>query len=284
MKRIVLPTDFSENAWNAIAYALAVFNMVDCHFVVLNAFQGSSSGLMTKIRMAGETRPYELLKEESEQELEKIVQRAKSTTTHPKHTFQAISLPGNLTDTIGKTVLEERIDLIIMGTKGATGLKEAFLGSNAYKVIKNINFCPIIVVPENWEKSLQKRTILFVTGYEHMFEAYEFKPILDLSGLLQSKIIVGHMGKHNELEPAQQQAKELVKKYLNTADYEFVEMKEETFLNTSIQKMVAESDQIGMIAMIDYWHSFFEKITDEPVIKKVAFNTKVPFLVMHLVE
>ncbi len=284
MKRILLPTDFSENAWNAIAYALTIFKTRECHFVLLNAFQVGSSGLMTKMGRANETRLFQLLKEESENGLKKVLEKAISIDKDPEHTFQTVSLPHSLTNAIGKTALEERIDCIVMGTKGATSLKEVFLGSNAYKTIKNINFCPIIVVPENWESSLKKNTILFITGYEHIFEAYEFKAVLDLSGLLNSKVLVAYMGKHEELTPEQLKAKATAAKHLNTVDHEFIAMEEETFITTAIQKTVAENDKIGMIVMIDYWHSFFEKITSEPVIKKVAFNSKVPLLVMHLVE
>ena len=284
MKRILLPTDFSENAWNAIAYALAIFKSRECHFVLLNAFQVGSSGLITKMGRANETRLFQLLKEESENGLKEVLEKVRSIDKDSKHTFQTVSLAHSLTNAIGRTALEERIDCIIMGTKGASGLKEVFMGSNAYKTIKNINFCPIITVPDNWQSSLRKNTILFVTGYEHIFEAYEFKPVLDLSRLLNSKVVMGYMGTHEELTPGQLKAKEVAGKHLNTVDHEFVAMEEETFITTAIQKTVAENDEIGMLVMIDYWHSFFERITSEPVIKKVAFNSKVPLLVMHLVE
>jgi len=36
--------------------------------------------------------------------------------------------------------------------------------------------------------------------------------------------------------------------------------------------------------MVNYWHSFFEKLTKENVIKRVAFNTEVPFLIFPLIE
>lgn len=68
-KRIVLPTDFSKNAWNAIAYALTIFKEVPCDFFVLNSYQVGASGLSTKMAGANDTRLYNLIKEQSKRDL-----------------------------------------------------------------------------------------------------------------------------------------------------------------------------------------------------------------------
>jgi hypothetical protein len=41
-----------------------------------------------------------------------------------------------------------------------------------------------------------------------------------------------------------------------------------------------EELDINILAMVNYKHSFIEKIINEPVIKKIGFNPKVPFLVI----
>ena len=57
----------------------------------------------------------------------------------PKHKFNTLIRVSTLTNAIRQVVFDKDIDFIVMGTKGATGLKEVFMGSNAYKIIKNIN-------------------------------------------------------------------------------------------------------------------------------------------------
>ena len=69
-------------------------------------------------------------------ELKKIQDMDKN----PEHKFITRSVSGTLVNAIGKTVYKEEIDYIIMGTKGSSGLKEVFMGSNTYKVIKEIDF------------------------------------------------------------------------------------------------------------------------------------------------
>ncbi|MEZ4811619.1 MAG: universal stress protein [Allomuricauda sp.] len=284
MKRIVLPTDFSENAWNAIAYALSIFKDGEYEFFIMNAYQVGSSGLMTKMGRANDTRLFRLLKEESERGLEKVLERIKEIDKNPGHSFKTLSVVDNLANAIGRTVYGKEVDCIVMGTKGATGLKEAFMGSNTHKIIEEINFCPIIAVPEDYMGKGTVDTILLATGYEHLFEAYEFKPLLDIAKLFGSKILVTYVGDLDELTPRQMKARKLMEKHLRSVRHEFVEVQKGASINKTIQNMVENNAKVDMVAMINYWHSFVEKITHEPVIKKISFNTLVPFLVMHLFE
>ncbi|MEM1337034.1 MAG: universal stress protein [Bacteroidota bacterium] len=284
MKRILLPTDFSKNAWNAMAYSEFIFEAIPCEFILLHCFSGSPSKSQLQNDAPESLSADLLLRATFLNRLEDIVRKARSPTPNPRHVFRVSAIPGDLVATIRKITVEEKIDCIIMGTKGASGLKKVFFGSTTYTTIKHATFCPVIAVPEDWENNIGKNTILLVTGYEHIFEAYEFTTILDIASLCNGRVMVGFMGKHRELGPAQLKSKESIHNHLQTIDLEFVEMREETFIYQSVQKMVTEHDEIGMIAMLEYWHSFFERITNEPVIKNIAFNPQVPFLVIPLKE
>lgn len=284
MKRIVLPTDFSENAWNAIAYALSIFKDGEYEFFIMNAYQIGTSGLKTMMGSTHETRLFQSLKRESELGLQKVLEKVKQIDNNPKHTFKTLSIVDSLTNAIGRTVYGKEVDCIVMGTKGATGLKEVFLGSNTYKIIKEINFCPIIAVPDDYKATGTIGTILLATGYEHLFEPYEFKPLLDIAKLFDSKVLITYVGSLDELTPQQKKARKLMEKHLKTINHEFVEIEKGTSIANSLQNTVEETPGVDMVAMINYWHSLLEKITHEAVIKKVSFNTPVPFLVMHLFE
>lgn len=95
MKRIVLPTDFSKNAWNAINYALSIFKGVECEFFIVNAYQVGSSGLATKRGRANDTRLFRLMKEQSERELKRLMEKIKEIGDNPKHSFTTLSLVDN---------------------------------------------------------------------------------------------------------------------------------------------------------------------------------------------
>ena len=116
-KRIILPTDFSENAWNATVYALELFKHVPCDFFLLNSYQVGASGLSTKMVGANDTRLYNLMKEQSERDLQRELERIKSVDKNPEHTFTTKSIMDTLVNAIGKTVYREEIDYIIMEPK-----------------------------------------------------------------------------------------------------------------------------------------------------------------------
>ena len=283
-KRIILPTDFSKNAWNAIAYALTLFKDVPCDFFVLNSYQVGASGLSTKMAGANDTRLYNLIKEQSQRDLQRELEKIKSFDKSPDHTFETRSIMDTLVNAIGKTVYKEEIDYIIMGTKGASGLKEVFMGSNTYKVIKEMDFCPVIAVPDDYTPDGKMDAMLLATGYEHLFENYELKPLLDLVKHFKSKLWIVHVGSLDALTAEQEASKKALEKRLKSIDYEFVQVEKEVSINHTIQQLIDEDRDIDLVMMINQDHSFFERLTREPVIKKVSFNSKVPFLVIHLFE
>lgn len=283
-KRIIWPTDFSHNARNALMYALALFKDVPCDFFLLNAYQVGASGLSTKMAGANDTRLYNLMKEQSERDLKRELATVKSLDNNPKHTFTTKSIMDTLVNAIGKTVYQEEIDYVIMGTKGASGLKEVFMGSNTYNIIKEMDFCPVIAVPEDYRLDGKLDSILLATGYEHLFENYELKPLLNIVKSFNAKLWIAHVGNETSFTLEQKASKNILEKRLRSIDYEFVEVDKEVSVNNTIRGLVNEDRDIDMVAMINQDHSFFQRLTREAVIKKVTFSTTVPFLVIHLFE
>jgi len=264
-------------------YALAIFKEVPCDFYVLNAFQVGTSGLGTKIGMANDTHFFNLLKEESEREVNKTLDQLHQISTNPDHHFHGLSIADNLVNAIGRTVYNKGMDYIIMGTKGASGLKEVFMGSNTYKIIREIDFCPIIAVPDDYQCTEGLRTILLVTGYEHLFESYELSPVVQLAEMFHAKIQMAHVTDGN-LTKEQEHSKKTLKLKFKSVPIDFIEVKKETTVQNSIQKIIGDDQAIDLVAMINHDRGFFERLTREPVIKKIAFNSIVPFLVIHLFE
>ncbi|SDQ51385.1 universal stress protein [Flagellimonas zhangzhouensis] len=280
--RVILPTDFSKNAWNAVEYALTIFKDTSCDFFILNSYQIGASGLSTKMAGANSTRLYNLIKEESERELAAILKKVQELDTNPEHTFKTLSIADSLVNAIGKVVYREEVDYVIIGTTGASGLKEVFMGSNTYKIIKEIDFCPVIAVPADFKMENGIKSILLATGYDHLFEAYELQPILNLAKHFTSKLYITHVGDVEGLSPEQQASQEALKNLLSDVDFEIVDIDKDSTVTHSIQKMVEGDHDIDLLVMINHGRGFFERLTREPVIKKVSFNSQVPFLVIDL--
>ena len=133
MKKILIPIDFSENAINAVDYALALFKDELCKFYILHAYQEDiylnkapipKEELKEVIRTAGK---------DSQLQLKNTLKLIKKLSPNSKHIFKILSANNILVDEADKVVDEKDIDLIIMGTLGKTNNKKRTFGSHTYR-------------------------------------------------------------------------------------------------------------------------------------------------------
>lgn len=278
MKRILLPTDFSEHALNAIKYALYLFEKEDCIFYLLNAYQVSPSALSSRINQERQTRLFEITEEESLRKMNKLRTQLENDNLNSKHRIKADCKPGDVVNIIIQYAVAKNIDYIFMGTKGSTGAKEIFMGSTTVAILKNITCCPVIAIPENYSYDLPDE-ILFAADFKRYFEKYEIKPLKDIAMLWNTSIRILYVAEV-DLDTTQNKNKQILLKLL--CGVPFIE--EETFKKKrSMAKTImscSDRPYIGMIAMVNNKHSFTEKLLREAVVKKVAFKSKVPFLVL----
>ncbi len=276
--RVLLPTDFSKNAWHAIQYAVYLFETIPCHFYVLHAHQVSPSGLVSTINKERDTRLHEITLSEARQKLDKIIKRLTTINKVPGHKFEGLTESDTLLNAVGRNVIDKDIDFVFMGTQGASGMKEVFLGSNTVKVIRNVDNCPVMVVPEQFEFGLYKE-ILFATDYKHHYKKAELKPLLDLVRITRANLRVAHIHVEEKLDVEQQELRKLLEGLLTGVSCKFEDLDYYPSVSARIREWSGET-HTGMLAMINSQHGFFSRITREPVVKRIAFHTEVPFLVL----
>ncbi len=279
--RILLPTDFSKNAWHAIQYAVYLFETIPCHFYVLHAHQVSPSGLVSTINKERDTRLHEITLSEARQKLDKIIKRLTTINKVPGHKFEGLTESDTLLNAVGRNVIDKDIDFVFMGTQGASGMKEVFLGSNTVKVIRNVDNCPVMVVPEQFEFGLYKE-ILFATDYKHHYKKAELKPLLDLVRITMANLRVAHIHVEEKLDVEQQELRKLLEGLLTGVSCKFEDLDYYPSVSARIREWSGET-HTGMLAMINSQHGFFSRITREPVVKRIAFHTEVPFLVLPVI-
>jgi nucleotide-binding universal stress UspA family protein len=274
MKRsILIPTDFSDNAWNAIVYALKLYANEVCTFYFLHAWSATSINTRTYIT----THFVQALEEDSLKQLTELKDMAERSDINSNHSFDIILSKDSLHKAIEKTVKKHKIDIVIMGTKGATKAKEIFFGSNTVDIIKRMKLCPILVVPDEFD-FVEPKQIAFPTDFIRFF-GEELEPIKEMADLYDSRIRIVHITKENNLSKIQDYNLSMLKVYLENNPHSFHWMPDYANKTQEINDFIEELD-INMLAMINYEHSFIEKIVNEPVVKKIGFSPTVPFLVI----
>ncbi|WP_372937260.1 universal stress protein [Seonamhaeicola sp.] len=272
-RKILLPTDFSDNSWSAVVYALKLFKNEFCTFYFINSTTikvSTLSNLSNKLIKA--------MEDDAMRELLELKELAEACEVGANHNFQIILSSEDLKTAIKKSVNKLNIDMVIMGTKGATGAKEFFFGSNTIRIIKKLKLCPVLIIPEEYD-FVTPTQIAFPTDYNRYYSNKELKPLRELANLYDSKIRIMHINTEEELNDTQEYNLEALKSYLNNYEYTLHWMPDYANKTTEINDFVEEL-KIDMLAMVNYKHSFIEKIINEPVIKKIGFQPNVPFLVI----
>lgn len=278
-RKILLPTDFSENATRAIRYALELFKGETCIFYFLNVFSATPNILESLLNMEPGSEMYETKKSNSESGLvETLNQYAFQEDGNPRHSFQTISTFNSTLEAIKISVEEKDIDFIVMGTKGETGSATEVFGGTAISVMEKVRNCPVLVVPESAKLHLPKE-IVFPTGYKTHFKKRELSHLVDLAKKCKASIKVLHIATENQLNEKQMNNKQLLMEYLEDVDHSFHSLSHMK-ISTAI-KCFIESRESDMVAFINKKHAFFGSILTQPLVKEIGYASKVPILVLH---
>ena len=279
MKTILLPTDFSDNAWNAIFTAVKLYAQFDCRFMVLHAYEPKPLNLLGRKGQQRLGTIYESLADHSKQELRKILDYLKKNHHNPKHDFVTLSRSDTLVDAIKKVLDDEDIDLICMGTQGATGAKELFMGSNTVKVLNQIEHCPMLIVPA--EHDVKGLNILAVaTDYSKKYSNEQLLPLTDLVSVWHPEINIVHVTLEAALSDRQKANQRFLTNSFEGSSVRFQDLDFETGVAHDLNKFIADN-QVDILALIRYRHTIWEKIIGQPVVKKLGFHTEIPLMVLH---
>ncbi len=153
MKKIILPTDFSYNAYNAICYTMNLLKDEEVTFYLLNTYTPAIYQTEYLLHSPGQIGLGDIYQSDSLNQLEELKKQLEKEFKNPKHTIIPHSAFNILVDEVSAMVASEEADLVIMGTQGATGAKEIFLGTHTVHVIKKAT-CPVIAIPTDFLNSL----------------------------------------------------------------------------------------------------------------------------------
>ncbi|HEX3012755.1 MAG TPA: universal stress protein [Methanobacterium sp.] len=144
-KKILLPTDGSQPALKAAEQAIWIAGMSNAEILALYVIDNSLfMGLPTEKAI---TRIKEMLEDEGRKSFDAIIDMSlkckEKLNVEIKLAF--LTKEGRPARTIRKTIEEEGIDLVVMGTAGKHGMDRFILGSVAEKVVRTAS-CPVLVV------------------------------------------------------------------------------------------------------------------------------------------
>lgn len=277
-KRILLPTDFSKNALNAIRYALDLYADQKCDFYLLNAYQVSGYSLDSmRIPEPGDQR-YEAAKKDSEQQFDKLLEVLKLHIDIDKHTYHTISTYNSLLEALKGTIAKKDIDIVVMGTKGITGSDAVIFGTNTVNTMEKVTECPVLAIPHDTRFS-PPNEIVFPTDYKANFKRRELNYLIEISKMHHTIIRVLHIREGVKLNGVQESNKQLLKSIFEGIDHSFHELSD-IKVQKGIDTFIA-SRESDMIAFINRKHTFFGSLFSKPLVKEMGYYSTIPVLALN---
>ncbi len=271
ISKIVVPTDFSEPANKALAYAIELATKADASIHIVHVNQVA----MVDATMPAET--YQVFVSEIEEATEKSFQELSETLlvqTKVEYTFK--TLLGFVAEEVCDYAFEQEADLIIMGTTGASGAAEILIGSNAASTVAKSKV-PVLVVPKELTYSDYTR-IVYATDYNEP----EFPALMRLiyfAELFDCRLDVIHV--KSDADKYFNAANNFFKKNKDNISYpniHYIELEKGDVVQ-SINKYVDEV-AADLLVMAKHNRNFFDRLFHRSLSKKMAFHTKIPLLVL----
>ena len=206
-----------------------------------------------------------------------MITKLETKYKNDKHTFHSVVDYDNFIDSINQVTLNKKIDLIVMGTKGATGLEKVIFGSNTVHVMQRC-IAPVLAIPDGCLFTDLDR-VAFTTNYLTLHNIEELRPLKELVALYDSKLNVLHFDDIKGVSNQRKENKKFLKTYFSDVTYENIDS-----FSTDLYKTLEEyvhANNIKLIAMMRKKHSFLERLFNTHPEETLAFNIDIPFLVME---
>ncbi|MDE3740527.1 universal stress protein [Maribacter polysaccharolyticus] len=267
--KILVPTDFSKLSKIAVHFALDLSKDFELDMVVLHVIT-TSTPAMARV---SSKKLEETIKKSSERQMDELIASIKKEHGRELSIKAEITYHSSIEKGVESFAVKNNIDLICIGTKGATGFKKLIFGSNAAGIISNSSV-PVLTIPE-YATYEGIDHILYSCDLENLEE--ELKLLVPYAKLMNAWIHILHIDKGagdfvTDLERQEDRLAALVS---------YDKLKTNTLANDSIINGINQyATEIGadMVAMFTRSTSLFENLFNKSITKTVAFQAKTPLL------
>ena len=265
----LVPVDFSDNSLQALDVALALASPRVDRITVIHVIE-THYDFATQVALF------------TEQQRKEGRKRGKELLAKHAHTQVSVRFKleeGNPAIQISQLASKQKVNLIVMGTQGASGITKSLIGTVAVSVVREAP-CPVLVIPATAAKTNLHQFVLGLEFAEHEPPTLDWlaKQIKKWKGKLQ----VIHV-QHSEKQEFKQVLLELgIKQYLSK---KYPSLKAE-FLTLTGEKPTEVlgtymKSHPGILVMSHAHQGFWEELFTKSKSIQMAFQTQVPLLILR---
>ncbi len=266
MNRILVPFDFSHNSRNALAYAAQLAKLDRAELTVLHAYDRAAilEGMTLDGTRAG---------------MEKEQHHLQKHYDLPTSVISTVIREGEMIDEVADFIKEHPVDLVVMGTRGASGLQEVLVGSRTVGLLQDISL-PMLIVPESAEFG-KMRNILLCSDLKEVEDDNNLDLVKELAMLLGSSVRIAHVSDGSD-KPTLEKDLERRREagiFSPEVDVSYKAIRAASILE-GIRYYIDMKGDNDLIVMINRKHGFIDSLFRVNHTHKMAYHTTLPLLVL----
>jgi nucleotide-binding universal stress UspA family protein len=270
MVNILVPTDLSDLSKIAVNYAIKIANKLEGTVTLLNVVSVVQPTRAT-MRLRLKTLEQELL-DIAKEDMAGLVKEVSKQVKTSNPIKVKIAKGTSFNDTVKREAKKLRTGLIVMGTRGASGVRKYVLGSNTTSVIE-VSHVPVLAVPELGDFKNFKN-VVYASDLMHLEK--ELKTLVPYLEKFDSIVHLIHVtGSIKQVPAVEKKIDDVVKKL------GFKNVVVRVLVSKKIDEAIAEyvdAIKSDLLAMFTHDPTVFEKLFDRSMTRKMAFHNKVPLL------
>ena len=273
IKHILVPTDFSTNSLNALEYALKFARHINpqAEITVLNAYTIPLA--YTDFNIAYDIGQSEAdIKNYISSEMDKLEEKVPLLK---EFEYETVKTENYVKDALEEYCIENPVDIIIMGTKGASGVDEVILGTNAHRIIK-AELGPVLVIPED-SKYEDIKNIALSSDYKGIV-ADLLAPVKTIRQAYSSDIHLIHVSAEPMLDKQKAEEAKNLELHLKGIPHQY-----HFLVNSSVESGMeefAQKNKIDLLVVVPRKKGLFDTLFGKSESKSLIFHTKIPLLAL----
>jgi nucleotide-binding universal stress UspA family protein len=273
MKKIIVPTDFSDGAFNALSHALHYAKKLGYSIEVVHAFMMPPTGTAVMVDIT------DILKKNALEEMAKLQKKVDKLDAAKNLRIAYQAEHGSVVDVINRAAANDKnTALVIMGTQGASGITEKWLGSNTAAAARNLSV-PLLAIPAG-RSYKEIGAITFSTDLKKLSNTQGLGILAEISQAFNTHIKFLHVRKENENVDVNfgKEFRSQVASVFDAQDVRF-----SFIFDTTVEegiKEVIKTEQTDMLVLVRHSYGFFENLFHTSVSQQIVNEASLPILIL----
>lgn len=273
MTKIILTTNFSESARNAMIYAIHLFGTTDTEFVLMNTFIDASTGT------DGFISAEELTKRGGTADVQAEKALLKKHFEGVDIKLKCVSVHGQLVSAINDTVTEESADYVVLGNKNKYDIDASFLRTKSYELIGKIK-CPVLAVPQNREFKMGQGGLIFATDLNVIQKPEQLKPVIGIAQRYKVPVLGINVRRANQAKTEKEEkASQQLNKIFESVNFEMHQIEDEQVMR-GITDFVATKGS-SLLILLARKHNILQGLVQQRLTKEISKVATLPLLILH---